>query len=855
MASRISFSQYKLEAEIEKCRGECQWDRIQNLVKQLSPKASENDDFGNLLLAEVLLEQCLKENTVKLKDCTPLMEKNEPKMREAKNHLSSILNRGKLQHNLMAEAILTLAKLHFVEGSYRDALSMYARGGIDDLCVDDEPLYKKRLLAEAYVIKGLSLERLASSVTSRVRLFEREEETMSCFEKAGDIALVYLQEVDRAMVNTQSRPIKGIVPVLEMELTYFLEAALQSAYVAYFKKRNMVKGVKRIREMLRAMETRATRNFRMTIAKQLAEVLLHSLCEDSYWNPFSDPPPDLNTEESESTLSVSYTLTTGPQLYQGDDLFCPRDIVEEALLLLLISESMANRDAVISRAPDQKKDRTISFQIASALYDLLSITLGRRGQYEMLSECLERAMKFAFDEFHLWYQLALSLVASGKFMWAVSALRECAKLHPNDPSIPLMAAKVCIGSLHWLEEGEKFSTSVTAMEEEAGEFLAKGYLGLGLVYSLQATEATLRSTQDNLHKKALKALMRAQSLDPDDHRVVLYLSLQMAFKRQISEAIEMLQAALKLQNDDMHSLHLLALLFSAQKHYQQSLEIIDMAINEYPESFSLLFSKVKLEAIHKGPDEALETCKHMLSMWQKTYISQFSDWEKESSLIEGAQIDKRSTLQNSVGEGTSAEKRSTLHPGFHEGESGSQRLSSVAASRMELAASEVSAQSTSMKNSPKHLSIILEQIWLQAAELFIQLQRTKEASFCIEEAASLFSVSHDVMFMRGRLAEVRGNLNAAKHFYDEALAMNPQSAKIMEHLGRALHKLGRSSLAEKVLRDAVQALSTSHEAWNCLGEVLQDTGRNEDAADYFLTALELEASCPVVPFTVIPREL
>lgn len=245
----------------------------------------------------------------------------------------------------------------------------------------------------------------------------------------------------------------------------------------------------------------------------------------------------------------------------------------------------------------------------------------------------------------------------------------------------------------------------------------------------------------------------------------------------------------------------------------------------------------------------------MLSMWQKTYISQFSDWDKESSLIEGAQIDKRSTLQNSVGEGTSAEKRSTLHPGFHEGESGSQRLSSIAASRMELAASEVSAQSTSMKNSPKYLSIILEQIWLQAAELFIQLQRTKEASFCIEEAASLFSVSHDVMFMRGRLAEVRGNFNAAKHFYDEALAMNPQSAKIMEHLGRALHKLGRSSLAEKVLRDAVQALSTSHEAWNCLGEVLQDTGRNEDAADYFLTALELEASCPVVPFTVIPREL
>ncbi|XP_059841693.1 tetratricopeptide repeat protein 7A-like isoform X3 [Hypanus sabinus] len=661
-----------------------------------------------------------------------------------------------------------------------------------------------------------------------------------------------------AMMNTQSRSIKGIVPVQEMELTYFLEAALQSAYVSYFKKRNMVKGVKRIREMLRAMETRATQNFRVTIAKQLAEVLLHSLCEDCYWNLFSDPPSELITEESGSFSSVGFIKTTGPQLYQGDNLFCPRDIVEEALLLLLISESMANRDAVISRAPDQKKDRSISFQIASTLYDLLSITLGRRGQYEMLSECLERAMKFAFDEFHLWYQLALSLVASGKFTWAVSALRECAKLHPKDPCVPLMAAKVCIGSLRWLEEGEQFCTIVTTMGEEAGEFLAKGYLGLGLVYSLQATDAPLRSTQDDLHKKALKALRRAHSLDPDDHRIALYLSLQMAFSRQISEAIELLQIALKLRSDDMHSLHLLALLFSAQKHYQQSLEVINMAINEYPENFSLLFTKVRLEAVHKGPDEALETCKHMLNVWQTTYSSHCSDWDKESSLTEGAQLEKRSTLQSSVGEGASAEKRSTIHlafPDFHEGESGSQCVPSVAASRMEQATSEESAQSSNVKNSPKHLSIILEQIWLQAAELFIELQRTKEASFCIEEAASLFSVSHDVIFMRGWLAEVSGNLNAAKHFYDEALAMNPRSAKIMEHLGRTVHKMGRSGLAKKVLRDAVQTLSTSHEAWNSLGEVLQDQGENEDAAEYFLTALELEASSPVVPFTVIPRVL
>ncbi|KAF2988263.1 hypothetical protein EK904_001917 [Melospiza melodia maxima] len=109
-------------------------------------------------------------------------------------------------------------------------------------------------------------------------------------------------------------------------------------------------------------------------------------------------------------------------------------------------------------------------------------------------ECLERAMKFAFDEFHLWYQLALSMVACGKSAYAVSVLRECAKLRPTDPTVPLLAAKVCIGSLHWLEEAEHFAKMVIDLGEDAGESLAKGYLALGLTYSLQATDGLVKNS-------------------------------------------------------------------------------------------------------------------------------------------------------------------------------------------------------------------------------------------------------------------------------------------------------------------------------------------------------------------------
>ncbi|NXQ10874.1 TTC7A protein, partial [Peucedramus taeniatus] len=540
-----------------------------------------SEDHGSLLLAEALLEECLKENFAKLKDSIPLSEKSEPKLSDAKHYLTNILSKGKLRPKYMTEAMLILGKLHYVEGCYRDAISMYAKAGIDDLSTKDEPLYVLRLITEAFVIKGLSLERSTNSIASRARLCEREEEVMACFERACVIAQVYLQELEKTLNNTHSRSIKGSnVTYSEFELSYFLEAALQSAYVSQLKKGNIVKGMRSLREILRTVETKATQTFKMVREWEMGGwgMLLHSLSEDCYWSPLSDPLPEFMNKEYQSY--VSNLLCRRPELYSEEN-----SVFLSWFLMPHLCCAQANRDAVISRAPEQQDDRAVSLQDASAVYDLLSITLGRRGQYVMLSECLERAMKFAFDEFHLWYQLALSMVACGKSAYAVSVLKECAKLRPTDPTIPLLAAKVCTGSLHWLEEGEHFAKMVIDLGEDAGESLAKGYLALGLTYSLQATDATLKSTQDELNKKALQTLERARDLAPEDHQIIFYLSLQLALVRQISDAIDHLQEALQLCKDDMNSLHLLALLFSAQKHYQHALDVINMAVVEYPESF------------------------------------------------------------------------------------------------------------------------------------------------------------------------------------------------------------------------------------------------------------------------------
>lgn len=83
---------------------------------------------------------------------------------------------------------------------------------------------------------------------------------------------------------------------------------------------------------------------------------------------------------------------------------------------------------------------------------------------------------------------------------------------------------------------------------------------------------------------------------------------------------------------------------------------------------------------------------------------------------------------------------------------------------------------------------------------------------------------------------------------------NKHHISIFCQQGKLLVRTGRVGLGEKMLRDAIQVQNTAHEAWSSLGEALQSIG-SAQAPDCFLTALELESSCPIRPFTIIPREL
>uniref|UniRef100_A0AAV2JNC5 Tetratricopeptide repeat protein 7 N-terminal domain-containing protein n=1 Tax=Knipowitschia caucasica TaxID=637954 RepID=A0AAV2JNC5_KNICA len=200
--------------------------------KQLS--LMKHNDLGTLLLAECLLEECLQKHMEQLRRCKPLEDKTVSKLSRSKNLLNTALSRGRLTPRYLNEALLLMAKVHYVQGRYRDAQGMCARVGLEELTQDDQPIYHLRLLAEAFVIKGLSLGHQTATGLSRVRLSEREEESLSCFLKACDAALSFLQELDKHVSTPHSKTPKShspLPPPPDIELGYFLQAALQSGYL------------------------------------------------------------------------------------------------------------------------------------------------------------------------------------------------------------------------------------------------------------------------------------------------------------------------------------------------------------------------------------------------------------------------------------------------------------------------------------------------------------------------------------------------------------------------------------------------------------------------------------------------
>ncbi|XP_011646054.2 tetratricopeptide repeat protein 7B [Pogonomyrmex barbatus] len=769
----------RIESEIDRNREDGNWKKVIELAEHLKVQYPSNECLANFLCGEGRLESFLEQ--------TPPIDANIAKARngltETRKYLLLAANEKDKQALVVLDAHLLLGKLHYAMGMYEDALHHYQQAELDTLTEKQLPCRSLRIIAESYAIKGLCLERLPPNSKSKYKITEWQEQIIKCYEISGDLTLVYLQEQDKiamqqqngiSTINTNNTGTYSTSsPVSAKHIGPILETALQRAPILYIQTGNIQAAVNRYREILSAVESTTTQSLRVTLTRQLAEVLLRGISGADY------KPPEGQTDTTAALSNRRINHYSGanpsdspwkPKKYAGPNIFVPRNEYEETILLLLISEAMAVRDAVLSQSPEFKEARIHAFENATAIYDLLTVVVVRWSQVELLHESFERAMKFSHEEVHIWTQYALCLISMGRYMHAYRVLKVVARLSPQKVMPCLLAARLCYEQLNIINEGIEWSQKALQREMANPQGMqSRCHLYIGIGHSMLSANTIVK--QDKVHhtNTALDFFQKAQQCDPNDHLAEYYLAHEYAINRQITDAIVHVKIALNLRAEHIPSLHLFALLLSAHKQYSEALHVINSVLEEYPDNLNFLYVKAHLELRSIGGVDALYTISHMLHLWKDLYEDQTNVNCNEQQSEKRSET--RSVFQLYTSE-MSDKDSSSLH------------AQSLAASRVEQALSEVASSISSFtpKPGPQRAWLLQLQIWLLLTEVFLILDQPNGAVLSLQEATNIFPLSHHIMYTRGLLHEYKLEYTEAKQCYQNAVSINPSHIKSLQHL-------------------------------------------------------------------------
>ncbi|XP_067626712.1 tetratricopeptide repeat protein 7B isoform X1 [Eurosta solidaginis] len=850
----------KVEALIESCRSEGKWQRVIELTEELKTGSPNNDCLANFLIGEAKLENYLEENA----PIESNFAKAKTGLQEARRCLQIVTGENGQKAGIALDAYLLLAKLCYACGEYEKSLENFVKAELNTLAEKELTLRSLKILAESYAIKGLCLENQTSKPSSKFKKAEKEGEMITCFERATDLGLLYLQEQDIATyssatnsaanagsmlaINTTSSlqsslggsslTISTAIPAnpaheLHRRMGAILETALQRAPIVLIKAGKLQEAIECYRAMLNAIETKTTQSLRLTLARQLAEVLLRGVSGTIYSAPFTKKPT------GQALRSTATKRLWKPRKYAARNQFTPRNHHEETLLLLLISEALAVRDTVLSQSPEFRVARQHAMGNASAVYDLLTLATVRWGLVNMLQESFEKALKFSFGEQHIWRQYGISLMACGKHAHALRVLQESMKLTPSDPLPCLLAARLCYESLAQIKEGLDFSQQALKREGKALR-PSRSQLFVGIGYQQLAILTTLKSERDVYNKQALEALEKAVQNDGNDHLCEYYLSLQYALLGNITEALTHVRFALALRTEHAPSLHLFALLLTASRRPREALAVVEDAVDEFPDNLNLLHVKAHLQLHLQDAELSLVSVQKMLAVWRELYEGQVNPEDEKHS-------DTKSIVVHVNQTGVSSQ--------MSDKDSNSVYAASLAAvSRVEQALSEAASSLSSFtpRPGPQRPWMIQIKIWLLLADVYLNIEQPHEALNCVQEASQIYPLSHQIMFMRGQIYLYLEQWNDAKQCFLNAVAANPYHTEALRALGETHHVLGEPRLAEKMLKDAARLDPSWPQIWFSLGKVMETLGDYTASADCMATALQLEPSCPVLPFTSIP---
>ncbi|KAG7299224.1 hypothetical protein JYU34_017778 [Plutella xylostella] len=799
MTSRSKNAVRSYETEIEKCREESNWKKAVELATQLKARSPQHESLAHFLIGEGKLEAHLEE-------WPPIRDNIERAQRElsdARGYLTLATDEAGKKAGVALDAHLLLGKLNYACGAYDDALKNYKLAELNTLTEKELPIRSLRIVAESYAIKGLCLEETApggGGASSRFKAAEREADMVRSFELASDLTLLYLQ--------------KTAAPAVRAGPT--LEAALQRAPHLHLKAGRPQAAIDRYRSMLRATECQWTQALRLTLARQLAELLMRGTNGQEY------KIPSVSTAGGRQAAPGPWT----PAKYTSINQFVPQNVYEEIVLLLLVSEAMAVRAAVLSQSAEFEVERGSSLRAARAVGDLLALAAARWGHLQLVLESLERAMKFSFGCGHTWRQRALATAAAaaatppstqqaGSPAWtagtkAVSVMRHAKTLATDDAPLRLVGANTCY-NMGELEEGIALAEEALAIEQKTnGPLLARCHLYTGIGYQMKAQRTNSRIEKEASNEKSLQNLLKAVQLDNNDHLAFYHLALHYLRQAMLNEAMDAARCCLHARAECAGGLRVAAALWAcgaAGARGGRALAAAAVARHHYPAAPWPLTAAAMLQLQWGEPDAALASARELLALLN-------SSTESEMEQNGYTELD---ALSDSQPEDVQSNRDAV-----------SLRAESVGVYRVERALSEA-AQSGAPCS--KLLAGRRAQAWLLCAELCLRLGRITAAAGCVAEAAALTPYSHLVLYTRGLVHEASAEWEEARACFRDAVAIHPTHLDSLVHLGTAYYETGWIRLAESVLRSALALQPLRGDTWRRLSLVLSARGEHAAAAD------------------------
>jgi tetratricopeptide (TPR) repeat protein len=562
-----------------------------------------------------------------------------------------------------------------------------------------------------------------------------------------------------------------------------------------------------------------THQTRQSLFLGLAQVLLYKACDEQY------PPMDT-------------------KLRKQSDAYIPTNLTDEAILSLLATEGL------LSSGGNQKQTKDVIFG--------LTLAYAQQANFLPIANLYEKTLPSLPQWRHgtPWLIYAISLIQANQAKDALFAYQQCIDHDPDDPMPYLFAVKVIVNSLPTsFELGIHLARSAIGIllrkvTEPKGQItpprqnlIAKAYHLLGLCYYHAALHENSTKQKSEAQLLALESLHRAHQISCHDATILLHLALQYAEIRDLKKSLRFILTALRITKHNDQLWVLFVLVLSAQQFHDKAMDACDAALVHFPDHLVLLHLKAKLYQVRNDPNRALSCLLQAMTVFRQqadTSSETCDDVSDVRSADDG--FTREAPPQQEV---KKKNRKMTAYDGGDGpiGDTALVRFFATPNCGFELLGLSAFFDDKKRKKT---------QFWLDAVAFYLHCQDSANAQSCLREAHKVCPYHPDVMFYKAKFAEMEGKgFNELVRLFDLVLLVDSNHTETKMSLASLYLAQGNRAVAENHLTSVVRHAPTCHKAWAMLGTLFLHSKDVQRASECFATALQLEATAPVRPFSTV----